>query len=220
MVREGVLTNKRRFYNSAFALSYLLALRVSELNKITLADISIYKTETSKIFLRVRTRNLKNGKMPIKNLITPFNLNGQEKKIIKKALAQYIYLINPILKKYGYTWKQWIARSPKIPLIEKDEITKELSNIYMYPSSVSNSEKFKLHKNISRVGMWKAYSRYVNKNPHFFRKLRATHLYNIYQFSLKELQRFMGHSDVRSSTPYTLVNLTNIENKFLDAEVH
>lgn len=58
-------------------------------------------------------------------------------------------------------------------------------------------------------------TRYVGINPHFFRKLRASHLLEYYGLGVKELQQYLGWSSVLSSEPYLRISKAGIKKSYL-----
>ena len=58
-------------------------------------------------------------------------------------------------------------------------------------------------------------TRYVGINPHFFRKLRASHLLEYYGLGVKELQQYLGWSSVLSSEPYLRISKSGIKKSYL-----
>lgn len=202
-----------------FAISYLTASRATEIAELKLSDIILYKNEASKWFVRVTLKNRKNRKEKIKNVIFPFNFNKTEHRIFRFFLTWWIRCIRPISNKYNISWKKIITKSDKIPREIRDKIEFYTSNRYVFsPVRRSKTGHYKVNntKPIGRNYIHVYFSRFIGHNSHFFRKVRATHLYNIYGFKLKQLQKFLGHSDIKSSTPYTYIDSVGMENNFLE----
>lgn len=204
-----------------FSLAYLTAARASELVEITLRDIYVYKNELSKYFVRVRLLNTKNKRSKIKNVIFPYSFNKQEYKIFTYVLKWWIYVSKPILKKYDVSWKEYIVRSEKIPKEKMELLDAEMGAKPLFSRITINKQakKITIYSNfLSRTSAYTLFSKYINHNPHFFRKLRATHLYSIYGFRLKQLQKYLGHSNIKSSTPYTYIDPSGMENNFIEVD--
>lgn len=200
-----------------FSLGYLTASRVTELINIKLSDITVYKNEYSKWFVRVKLINLKNKKAPKKNVIFPYDFNKTEFKIFKYVLKYWIIYMKPFCHKYNISWKDVITKSDKIPLDIKDKLELYTKSRYMFCPIKKGKDSiyhFINNKPLARDTVHRYFDKYVGHNSHFFRKVRATHLYNIYGFKLKQLQKFLGHSDIRSSTPYTFIDTGGMESNF------
>lgn len=58
-------------------------------------------------------------------------------------------------------------------------------------------------------------TRYCGINPHFFRKLRASHLLEYYGFDIKPLQQYLGWSSVLSSEPYLMISKAGIKKNYM-----
>jgi site-specific recombinase XerD len=58
-------------------------------------------------------------------------------------------------------------------------------------------------------------TRFTGINPHFFRKLRASHLLEYYGFDVKALQQYLGWSSVLSSEPYLRISKSGIKKSYL-----
>lgn len=202
-----------------FALSYLTASRSSETIELKANDIMIYKNELGKYFVRVTMPNKKNKNAKVKYLIFPYNFNRQEFKIVKLYLKYYIILIKPVLNRYNVSWKQFIVRSEEIPKNDLENIESELQLQPMFVRiGQEDNKKYYSKASLSRQYVNKIFNKYIGHNPHFFRKLRATHLYAIYGFRLKQLQKYMGHANIKSSTPYTYIDPTGVENNFIETD--
>lgn len=214
----NTITLKRNL--AIFSLIYLSACRTSEMIGLTGNNIKVYKNEMSKYFVRINLKNLKNQNAKRKNIIFPYKFNKQEFKIFKLFLRYYIKRIKPWLAKYNITWKQWLIRSDKIDKDKMAKLEAELSQVYIFTEIKKNTKELNRpnDKPLSRQTINNMFNNYVKHNPHFFRKLRATHLYNIYGFRLKQLQRYLGHSNIKSSTPYTYIDIGGIENNFIEVD--
>ena len=204
-----------------FSLAYLTAGRASELTYITLKDVYVYKNELSKYFVRVRLPNAKNRQSKVKNIIFPYNFNKQEYKIFIYVLKWWIYVSKSILNRYGVSWKEYIIRSEKIPREKMELLDAEMGAKPLFSRITINKSEKKItiySTFLSRTSAYTLFSKYINHNPHFFRKLRATHLYSIYGFRLKQLQKYLGHSNIKSSTPYTYIDPSGMENNFIEVD--
>jgi len=202
-----------------FAIAYLTASRATEIAEIKLSDVMLYKNEASRWFVRVTLKNRKNKKEKIKNVIFPYNFNKTEYRIFKFFLKWWIRGVRPLSKKYGVSWKKIITKSDKIPRDVRSKIDHYTHNRYIFSKIRRTKEGY--FKVLNKTFLRRKYvhlffTKFVGHNSHFFRKVRATHLYNIYGFKLKQLQKYLGHSDIKSSTPYTYIDSVGMENNFLD----
>lgn len=68
---------------------------------------------------------------------------------------------------------------------------------------------------ITPMAIYHIATRYVKINPHFFRKLRASHLLEYYGFDVKALQQYLGWSSVLSSEPYLRISKSGIKQNYL-----
>jgi len=67
----------------------------------------------------------------------------------------------------------------------------------------------------SQQAIYNMTTRYTGINPHFFRKLRASHLLEYYGFDIKPLQQYLGWSSVLSSEPYLKISKAGIKKNYL-----
>ena len=71
-------------------------------------------------------------------------------------------------------------------------------------------------KKICRTTAYLIFKRIVKSNPHFFRKLRGSHLMEYYGLTPKELQQFMGWATFSSSEPYILISKFGMKNRYME----
>jgi integrase len=202
-----------------FSISYLTGSRASEVAEIKLSDVMFYRNESNKWFVRVKLVNRKNKKEMVKNVIFSYDFNKTEHRIFRYFLKWWIRCIKPISNKYGVSWKKIITKSDKIPKDLRLKIENYTNNRYVFSHIRKTKEgyyKLLNKKSISRNSIHIYFTKHLGHNSHFFRKVRATHLYSIYGFKLKQLQKYLGHSDVRSSTPYTYIDSVGMEKNFLE----
>lgn len=72
------------------------------------------------------------------------------------------------------------------------------------------------NKRISRTTAYLIFKRIVKTNPHFFRKIRASHLLEYYGFDAKMLQQYLGWSSIISSEPYLKISKFGMKNKYME----
>jgi len=102
---------------------------------------------------------------------------------------------------------------------------KPLVTYYQYRSSMVEDYEvplFPLIKNgqeynvcNSQQGIYYTITKYMGVNPHFLRKLRASHLLEYYGFDIKPLQQYLGWSSVLSSEPYLMISKAGIKKNYL-----
>ena len=68
---------------------------------------------------------------------------------------------------------------------------------------------------LSRQAVYNMTTKYIGINPHFFRKLRASHLLEYYELDVKALQQYLGWASVLSSEPYLRISKAGIKKKYL-----
>lgn len=72
------------------------------------------------------------------------------------------------------------------------------------------------HKKISRITAYLIFRKIVKTNPHFFRKIRASHLLEYYGFDAKMLQQYLGWSSIISSEPYLKISKFGIKARYME----
>jgi integrase len=82
------------------------------------------------------------------------------------------------------------------------------------PLFLSLWKKKKYTRRLTSYSIYRICNRYFKFNPHFLRKLRASHLRAYYKFDSQELKRYMGWSSIISATPYLHVSDQEIMDKF------
>jgi site-specific recombinase XerD len=69
---------------------------------------------------------------------------------------------------------------------------------------------------ICRTTAYLIFKRIVKTNPHFFRKLRASHLLEYYGFDAKMLQQYLGWSSIISSEPYLKISKFGMKARYME----
>ncbi|HRT03523.1 MAG TPA: site-specific integrase [Candidatus Diapherotrites archaeon] len=65
------------------------------------------------------------------------------------------------------------------------------------------------------AAVYKIATRCISINPHFFRKIRASHLLEYYNFDVKALQQYMGWSSIISSEPYLIISKAGLKKNYM-----
>lgn len=68
---------------------------------------------------------------------------------------------------------------------------------------------------LSQQAIYWTTTQYIGLNPHFFRKLRASHLMEYFDFTPKELQQYIGWASFVSSEPYVILSKSGIKKSYL-----
>jgi integrase len=71
------------------------------------------------------------------------------------------------------------------------------------------------NKRMQRSTAYRIFCKTLKANPHFFRKLRASHLLEHFNFDAKMLQQYMGWATIISSEPYLKVSTIGIKRKYM-----
>ena len=77
-----------------------------------------------------------------------------------------------------------------------------------------------INKKISRVQAYHIFTKVFRRNPHFLRKVRATHLLEYYMLDAKMLQQYIGWANFVSSEPYIRLSQTSIKKRYMENADH
>lgn len=143
--------------------------------------------------IRVRDVSFEDGWIYIK-LINRKNKKNPTKEIMANLEIEQVFL-NWLVKYYKY----------RISVVnDMDEP--------LFPTIINNIE---YNIFLPQQSVYNHITKYVGINPHFFRKLRASHLLEYYGFDIKPLQQYLGWSSVLSSEPYLRISKSGIKKSYL-----
>lgn len=75
----------------------------------------------------------------------------------------------------------------------------------------------KTNKRMNRTTAYRIFIKVFKSNPHFFRKLRASHLLEYFKFDAKMLQQYMGWANIISSEPYLKISKQGMMKRYLES---
>lgn len=75
----------------------------------------------------------------------------------------------------------------------------------------------KHNKKMDRATAYRIFIKVLKFNPHFFRKLRASHLLEYFGFDPKMLQQYLGWSSIISSEPYLKISKQGMMKRYLES---
>jgi integrase len=102
---------------------------------------------------------------------------------------------------------KWLVKYYHYRINQTDDL-----ETYLFPMMQGDKE---YNAPLGQDAIYRNTTRYVGINPHFFRKLRASHLLEYYGLGVKELQQYLGWSSVLSSEPYLRISKAGIKKSYL-----
>lgn len=186
------ITGISSLYDRALAcLAYASGGRASEVNKITKQDL-IKENIDGIEYLTVTVKVLKKKKTRV--------YSDAGKKVEKSKDEAGL----PVLKRYDLIPPQPFYRRALVRMDESwlVEPILEFAEGYKEPKDIL----FPIH----RATLYKKLTHALELNPHAFRKLRATHLVQKYNYSGHQLQKFFGWSSSQPSDYYVRLNVSDL----------
>ena len=95
------------------------------------------------------------------------------------------------------------------------ELTEKYSDILSRPLFVAYNRGLDYRPAPVRSTLTKYINSTFGMNTHMFRKIRLTHLNIHYGFGPKEIEKFAGHSDLKSSEPYLRIGTRDFESRMV-----
>lgn len=204
MREAGLTPTQIKTYSAFFSFQFLVAGRVSEVYDTKLKDIYI-KKESNQLFIYIILPNRKNRKETKKIGIIWYK-NPAEQYFIKKII-EYIYSRYVMLGFKKEDFKKILFK--KLPEAESVIVNEPL---FVNPKPITK-------KKLYRMLIFNVFTKYFGINSHFVRSIRASIMVNQYNFSAKELQKFLGHSSIVSSEPYINLDFRKIKYKLVSENV-
>lgn len=204
MKKAGYTPTQVKTYSAFFSLQFLTAGRLSEVYDIKLKNIYV-KKESGQWFLFVLMPNRKSRKTTKKISLIWID-NPAERLFVNRVMSYIKYRYNILEISKDKHNKVMQKKLPEIASVIGEEL------LFINPTP-------KIHKKLYRMLLTKQYNQFFKINTHFVRSLRASILVNQYNFSSKELQKFLGHTTIVSSEPYINLDINKIKYKLVSANV-
>lgn len=204
MKKAGYTPIQVNTYSAFFSLQFLTAGRLSEVYDTKLKHIYV-KKEAGQWFLFVLMPNRKSRKSK-KKISLIWIENPVERIFVNRVISYIKYRYNILEIPKSQHTKVMKKKLPEVePIIGEEPL-------FLNPTP-------KVHKKLYRMALTKQYNQFFKINTHFVRSLRASILVNQYNFTPKELQKFMGHTNIVSSEPYINLDINKIKYKLVSANV-